>query len=98
MKVAGLVLALAASASAFAPVSQRSSSALSAGLDDMAGGTMPFKNFDPLGLATLGSDATLAWFRAAELKHARVAMLATTGYIVQATSTLFQSLSLASAQ
>ena len=45
---------------------------------------MPFKGFDPLGLATLGSESTLAWFRAAELKHSRVAMLATTGYIVQA--------------
>ncbi|MEM7469003.1 MAG: chlorophyll a-b binding domain-containing protein, partial [Pseudomonadota bacterium] len=40
--------------------------------------------FDPLGLASLGSDQTLAWFRAAELKHGRVAMLATTGYLVQA--------------
>lgn len=45
---------------------------------------MPFKQFDPLGLATLGSESTLAWFRAAELKHSRVAMLATTGYLVQA--------------
>jgi len=45
---------------------------------------MPWKGFDPLGLATLGSDSTLAWFRAAELKHSRVAMLATTGYLVQA--------------
>ena len=45
---------------------------------------MPLKTFDPLGLATLGSDETLAWFRASELKHSRVAMLATTGYIVQA--------------
>jgi hypothetical protein len=45
---------------------------------------MPIKGFDPLSLATVGSDETLAWFRAAELKHSRVAMLATTGYIVQA--------------
>ena len=84
MKVAGLVFALASSAAAFAPVAQKSSSALFAGLDDMAGSTMPIKSFDPLGLATLGSDATLAWFRAAELKNGRVAMLATTGYLVQA--------------
>eukprot|EP00978_Attheya_sp_CCMP212_P014541 scaffold37080_cov48-Attheya_sp.AAC.2 len=50
----------------------------------MAGATMPFKaGFDPLGLATLGSDGTLAWFRAAELKHSRCAMLAVTGYLVQ---------------
>jgi hypothetical protein len=88
MKVAGLVLALASSAAAFAPTSQKSSSALRA-VEDMAGSTMPFKAFDPLGLATLGSDTTLAWFRAAELKHARVAMLATTGYIVQASGIHF---------
>jgi len=84
MKVAGLVLALASSAAAFAPASQKSSTALSMALDDMAGSTMPLKTFDPLGLATLGSEETLAWFRAAELKHSRVAMLATTGYLVQA--------------
>ena len=45
---------------------------------------MPIKNFDPLGYSSIGSDETLAWFRASELKHSRVAMLATTGYIVQA--------------
>jgi hypothetical protein len=55
-----------------------------AGLDDLPGNTAPIKSFDPLSLATVGSDETLAWFRAAELKHSRVAMLATTGYIVQA--------------
>jgi hypothetical protein len=53
-------------------------------LDDMAGSTMPIKAFDPLNLATLGSESTLAWFRASELKHSRCAMLATTGYLVQA--------------
>jgi hypothetical protein len=84
MKIAGLVLALASSAAAFAPASQKSSSALSMALGDMPGSTMPFKTFDPLNLATLGSESTLSWFRAAELKHSRVAMLATTGYLVQA--------------
>ena len=38
--------------------------------------------WDPLGLADLGSPATLAWFRAAELKHCRVAMAAFTGWLV----------------
>jgi hypothetical protein len=42
------------------------------------------KNFDPLGLANVGSDETFAWFQAAELKHSRAAMLATTGFLVQA--------------
>lgn len=50
----------------------------------MTGSTKPVKNFDPLNLANVGSDETLAWFRAAELKHSRVAMLAFTGYWVQA--------------
>lgn len=50
---------------------------------------MPFKAFDPFELADLGSDETLAWFRASELKHSRVAMLATTGYIVQAAGVHF---------
>ena len=49
----------------------------------MAGSTKPVKSFDPLNLASVGSDETLAWFRAAELKHGRVAMLAFTGYVVQ---------------
>jgi len=50
----------------------------------LPGGTAPLKGFDPLRLHLLGSDQTLRWFQAAELKHSRVAMLATTGYIVQA--------------
>lgn len=84
MKIAALLLALASSASAFAPTTQKSSATQLQALGDMAGFTAPFKGFDPLGLADLGSEETLAWFRAAELKHSRVAMLATTGYIVQA--------------
>jgi hypothetical protein len=53
-------------------------------LDDLPGSTLPVPKFDPLGLASVGSDETFAWFQAAELKNGRVAMVATTGYIVQA--------------
>lgn len=57
---------------------------MSVDLKSLPGATAPWKGFDPLGLATLGSESTFAWFQAAELKHGRVAMLATTGYLVQA--------------
>jgi len=91
MKVAATLIALVGAVSAFAPVQNvnKGTTALSANLMDMPGATMPFKGFDPLGLATLGSESTLAWFRAAELKHSRVAMLATTGYLVQAAGVHF---------
>merc|ERR1719353_2101709 len=41
------------------------------------------KVWDPLELGTSGSDQTLAWYRHAELKHGRAAMLASVGYLVQ---------------
>merc|ERR1719464_2608944 len=86
MKTAAAILSLAGVAGAFAPAQHapRGAALGAATLEDMPGATAPFKCFDPLGLATLGSESTLAWFRAAELKHSRVAMLATTGYLVQA--------------
>lgn len=40
------------------------------------------KVFDPWGLSAMGSDATLRWFRHAELKHGRVAMAAMVGFLV----------------
>ncbi len=85
MKIVAALTSLLASASAFAPAANTASTSmqLRESIDDMSGATLPFPKFDPLNLATLGSESTLAWFRAAELKHARVAMLATTGYLVQ---------------
>jgi len=52
--------------------------------DGMEGAAQETGNtvWDPLGLADLGSPATLAWFRHAELKHGRVAMAAFTGWLV----------------
>jgi len=52
--------------------------------DGMEGAAQETGNvvWDPLQLADLGSPATLAWFRAAELKHCRVAMAAFTGWLV----------------
>lgn len=85
MKTAALCLSLVGAATAFAPSpNQRVGSQVAIGLDDIGGSSLPLPNFDPLGLATWGSDETLLWFRAAELKHGRVAMVATTGYLVNA--------------
>merc|ERR1712071_12826 len=84
MKVIASLLAFFGAAAAFAPSTNvQSKSSLNMAISDMPGNTAPFKGFDPLSLSSLGSERTLAWFRAAELKHGRVAMLATTGYLVQ---------------
>lgn len=90
MKAVALLLALSGSAVAFVPTaSTKTSTKLAVSLDDLPGSTLPIKNFDPFNLATFGSEETLLWFRAAELKHSRVAMLAVTGYIVQASGIHF---------
>ena len=87
-----------ASSVAFAPSAGRSSSARSVSMMAERSKSMPFLNqpakldgslagdegFDPLGLSEiedLGID--LYWMREAELKHARVAMLAITGSLFQ---------------
>uniref|UniRef100_A0A7S3NPM3 Uncharacterized protein n=1 Tax=Aureoumbra lagunensis TaxID=44058 RepID=A0A7S3NPM3_9STRA len=51
-------------------------------LETMEGATMPMGVWDPLGLTDLGTEKTLAWFRAAEIKHSRVAMFAFVGWLV----------------
>jgi len=68
----------------FVTLLQVSRTVVHAQLDDLPGSTAPLKNFDPLGLANVGSPETFNWFQAAELKHGRVAMLASTGFLVQA--------------
>jgi len=67
MKIATTFVALVGSAAAFAPSLQNSASStiVRAGLDDMDGSTLPIPKFDPLGIANLGSEETLRWFRAA---------------------------------
>lgn len=82
-----VLLLLAAVASAFTvqPFSRSSIPAISlsaSAADSMAGKSVELGSsvWDPLGLADLGSEKTLRWFRAAEVKHCRVAMLATMGW------------------
>eukprot|EP00581_Thalassiosira_minuscula_P009852 CAMPEP_0183705830 /NCGR_PEP_ID=MMETSP0737-20130205/2833_1 /TAXON_ID=385413 /ORGANISM="Thalassiosira miniscula, Strain CCMP1093" /LENGTH=206 /DNA_ID=CAMNT_0025933087 /DNA_START=23 /DNA_END=643 /DNA_ORIENTATION=+ len=94
MKSVAALVALAASASAFAPTSSAPrTTQLSEFANGLVGGEgpepMPFrwggdkssKNFDPVGFAER-SPEWLNWFREAELKHGRQAMLATVGLVV----------------
>jgi len=81
------ILALFASASstaAFAPTqSGASTSAISATKAEILAepNTIEFgKVWDPCGLAELGGDETLSWFRHSEVKHGRVAMAAFVGW------------------
>jgi len=83
-----LALSLASAAAFMAPAQPARSTAVRA-LKDMAGVTNPVGVFDPWGLAAMGGDETILWYRAAELKHSRVAMLATAGWIVNALGVSF---------
>jgi hypothetical protein len=86
MKSAALVLSALSAASAFAPAANKASTtALDACLSRekilSEPDTTEFgKIWDPLGLAEMGSDETIAWYRHAEVKHGRVAMAAFTGW------------------
>jgi hypothetical protein len=84
------LLASASSVAAFAPTttsqsSVSSTSAVSATKAEILKepDTTEFgKVWDPLGLADLGSDATLSFFRHSEVKHGRIAMAAFVGWWV----------------
>merc|ERR1719284_882220 len=80
-----MMISLAAAALAFnAPVLRPAGAAASLrmGVADMegVGPETGGKVFDPLGLSKIASEETMAWFRACELKHSRVAMAAATGW------------------
>ena len=77
------ILASFVGASAFAPVSTRAtSSSLKMSYENELGVLPPVGFFDPLGLSSNIDAETFADYRAAELKHGRVAQLAVIGYIV----------------
>merc|ERR1719454_2505942 len=82
------MLSMVVAPMSFAPVAPAlrtatpSAASVQMGVADMEG-TGPEtggKVFDPMGLSTIASEETLAWYRAAELKHSRVAMAAVTGW------------------
>eukprot|EP01036_Dinobryon_divergens_P027352 gene27352-36116_t len=77
-----IALTAVASAVAFAPTAIRSKSAhLSMAITDLPGITAPFGFFDPLGLSKTWDAKEISRVREAELKHARVAMLAFVGIL-----------------
>ena len=91
-----LTLALClASAVAFAPSGLPAASRVArtrvSAVEDMVGvgPETGGKVFDPLGLASMGSEETLLWYRACELKHGRVAMMATAGFMVHSLGITF---------
>mmetsp|Transcript_2278 Transcript_2278/g.6475 ORF Transcript_2278/g.6475 Transcript_2278/m.6475 type:complete len:88 (-) Transcript_2278:1029-1292(-) len=71
------VSSLSFNAPALAPRTAPSAASVRMGVADMEGVGPETGNkvFDPLGLAKIASPETLAWYRAAELKHSRVAMV-----------------------
>ena len=83
---AALVLSALSVASAFAPAANKaSSSAMDACVSRETILSEPDTTefgqiWDPLGLAEMGSDETIAWFRHSEIKHGRVAMAAFVGW------------------
>ena len=86
-----LALCLAPAAGLVAPsVSAPKVAPVKALADLKEGASNPFPDgWDPAGLADLGTPATLAWFRAAEIKHSRVAMAATVGWIINEAGVTF---------
>ncbi|KAJ1461152.1 chlorophyll a/b-binding protein domain-containing protein [Pelagophyceae sp. CCMP2097] len=83
--LSSIVLVLGASAvSGFAPqAGVQRTAAMQAKVLDGVGVTEDFPGFfDPLSLAEGKSENRLKYFREAELKHSRVAMLAVTGFLV----------------
>jgi len=49
----------------------------------LVGSDVEAPDFDPFNLSAGASDETISWYRAAELKHARICMLASLGLSVQ---------------
>lgn len=78
------MLSLSSSAMAFAPTPVPRAPAARMGLESELGATGPLLPYwDPLGLGQKASPEKFARWRAVEIKHGRIAMVASTGYIVQ---------------
>mmetsp|Transcript_43382 Transcript_43382/g.105142 ORF Transcript_43382/g.105142 Transcript_43382/m.105142 type:complete len:199 (+) Transcript_43382:177-773(+) len=91
MKTAAVLTSLFATASAFAPAAQTTSTtssstslAMSTKADyaDAVGVTPPLGVFDPFNIIETRGDEEFNRFRALEIKHGRVCMLGVVGYLV----------------
>jgi len=91
-----IALAFLSSAVAFVPSAPLPKAAARMGaaapkmalIDELPGSLPPFGTFDPANLSEDIPDSLLYWYRAAELKHGRVAMLACAGWMVQGSGNL----------
>ena len=82
MKTA-VIASLIASAAAFAPAQQKSSStALDMAFENELGAQAPLGFFDPLGLVSDGDEEKFNRLRGVEIKHGRICMLGVVGYLV----------------
>ena len=82
MKIA-ILSALVASAAAFAPAKQASTSTAMSAYEGELGAQAPLGFWDPLGVVKYADKAKFDRLRYVELKHGRIAMVAVVGYLVQ---------------
>ncbi|KAI2491633.1 chlorophyll A-B binding protein [Fragilaria crotonensis] len=83
MKIAALLLTVGSAAAFTAQKASVAPSSLSATREEILSSpnTIEFgKIWDPFGLAELGGDETISWFRHSEVKHGRIAMAAFVGW------------------
>ncbi len=83
MKIAALLLTAGTAAAFTGPKTGVVQSSLSATREEILSSpnTIEFgKVWDPLGLADLGGDETISWFRHSEVKHGRICMAAFVGW------------------
>ena len=81
MKTA-ILASLIASAAAFAPAKQASTSTSLKSFEDELGAQPPLGFFDPLGLVADGDQEKFDRLRYVEIKHGRICMLGVVGYLV----------------
>ena len=81
MKLA-VFASLLASAAAFAPAKQASTSTALSAFENEVGAQVPLGYWDPLGLVADGDQEKFDRLRYVELKHGRICMLGVVGYLV----------------